>query len=258
MPLSHLPFQVQAGWLGTLAPDHAAIISEAHAQEGARSANGSGGGSSGGGGSGTSCGGKAGSHDENGGGGGTDDAAFEASLDPALFSALNFGFFGDAGGGGGGGGTTAVPFGALEEEEEDGLLPLDGSRSSSGSRCPSVPGSGKESDVLSDAVLGGSANPPGYSEQSNILGGKGGSAGATKLWVSEPSSALSTAHGSGSSFARSSASSMAATATAGSRSVGQMYLMYGGGGAVEFVEVSWVDVQGGGQLSLSESGGLVI
>ena len=253
MPLSHLPFQVQAGWLGTLAPDHAAIISEAHAQEGARSANGSGGGgsgggSSGGGGSGTSCGGKAGSHDENGGGGGTDDAAFEASLDPALFSALNFGFFGDAGGGGGGGGTTAVPFGALEEEEEDGLLPLDGSRSSSGSRCPSVPGSGKESDVLSDAVLAGGANPPGvYSALGDVLlNGNGGSAGAPKLWVSEPTSTLgggggggtSTAHGSGSSFARSSASSLAATAS--SRSVGWTYWVVLGGTIELFETTSFV------------------
>ena len=137
----------------------------------------------------------------------------------------------------------AVPFGALEEEE-DGLLQLDGSRSrsSSGPRCPSVPGSGKESDVLSDAVLAGGANPPGvYSALGDVLlNGNGGSAGAPKLWVSEPTSTLgggggggtSTAHGSGSSFARSSASSLAATAS--SRSVGWTYWVVLGGTAELF------------------------
>jgi hypothetical protein len=90
----------QAGWLGSLTPDHAAIIAEAHAREGGRrpSSNSSGDGGQPSTASGSTTTGSGvflappSSHSDD-----ELDPAAAATLDPSQFTATNFGFFGDGG-----------------------------------------------------------------------------------------------------------------------------------------------------------------
>ena len=97
-------FPGQAGWLGSLAPDHAAIIAEAHAREGGRcpSDGGSGGQLSAASGSTTTGSGVFLAPPSSLPDGNDDDQQDAAALlDPSQFTAEHFGFFSDGVGGDG-------------------------------------------------------------------------------------------------------------------------------------------------------------